>query len=125
MFKCRVQSAEVSLVSNGGFDHGNFVFQTRYSGLLELVRKGGGDKAVWRHTQRNKKLFVWERLKLLLDHESFLELSSLAGLDMPYGDVPAAGCLTGNGSDCHLDGKSSLNMIHVTSKDGFEFRGLF
>uniref|UniRef100_A0A672TUP8 methylcrotonoyl-CoA carboxylase n=1 Tax=Strigops habroptila TaxID=2489341 RepID=A0A672TUP8_STRHB len=72
----------------------------RYSELLEMVRKGGGDKAIWRHTQRNKKMFVRERLKLLLDHESFLELSPLAGLNMPYGDVPAAGCLTGIGRIC-------------------------
>ncbi|KAM4655269.1 methylcrotonoyl-CoA carboxylase beta chain, mitochondrial-like [Amazona ochrocephala] len=74
----------------------------RHSELLELVRKGGGDQAVWRHTQRNKKLFVRERLKLLLDHESFLELSPLAGLSMPYGDVPAAGCITGIGKICGL-----------------------
>ncbi|KFO85057.1 hypothetical protein N320_00228, partial [Buceros rhinoceros silvestris] len=68
--------------------------------LLETVRKGGGENAVRRHTQRNKKLFVRERLKLLLDDEPFLELSPLAGLAMPYGDVPAAGCLTGIGKIC-------------------------
>lgn len=60
------------------------------------MKKGGGESAILRHTQRNKKLFVRERLRLLLDHGEFLELSPLAGLDMPYGDVPAAGCLTGN-----------------------------
>ncbi|NWX22612.1 MCCB carboxylase, partial [Aegotheles bennettii] len=68
--------------------------------LLEMARKGGGENAILRHTQRNKKLFVRERLKLLLDDESFLELSPLAGLDMPYGDVPAAGCLCGIGKIC-------------------------
>ncbi|XP_040421673.1 methylcrotonoyl-CoA carboxylase beta chain, mitochondrial-like isoform X1 [Cygnus olor] len=72
----------------------------RYSELLELVSKGGGENAILRHTQRNKKLFVRERLKFLLDDESFLELSPLAGLNMPYGDVPAAGCLTGIGKIC-------------------------
>ncbi|XP_053929215.1 methylcrotonoyl-CoA carboxylase beta chain, mitochondrial isoform X2 [Cuculus canorus] len=72
----------------------------RYTELLEMVSKGGGEKAILRHTQRNKKLFVRERLKLLLDDESFLELSPLAGLDMPYGDVPAAGCFTGIGKIC-------------------------
>ncbi|KFU87323.1 hypothetical protein M959_05740, partial [Chaetura pelagica] len=70
--------------------------------LLERVSKGGGENAILRHTQRNKKLFVRERLKLLLDDESFLELSPLAGLDMPYGDVPAAGCLTGIGKICGI-----------------------
>ncbi|XP_031460066.1 methylcrotonoyl-CoA carboxylase beta chain, mitochondrial-like isoform X1 [Phasianus colchicus] len=74
----------------------------RYSELLQVVSKGGGDNAVLRHTQRNKKLFVRERLKLLLDEEPFLELSPLAGLSMPYGDVPAAGCLTGIGKICGI-----------------------
>ncbi|XP_067157489.1 methylcrotonoyl-CoA carboxylase beta chain, mitochondrial [Apteryx mantelli] len=72
----------------------------RYSELLEMVSKGGGENAILRHTQRNKKLFVRERLKMLLDDESFLELSPLAGLNLPYGDVPAAGCLTGIGKIC-------------------------
>ncbi|XP_031973549.1 methylcrotonoyl-CoA carboxylase beta chain, mitochondrial-like [Corvus moneduloides] len=72
----------------------------RYSELLERVKKGGGENAVLRHTKRNKKLFVRERLRLLLDDGDFLELSPLAGLDMPYGDVPAAGCLTGIGKIC-------------------------
>ncbi|XP_041254251.1 methylcrotonoyl-CoA carboxylase beta chain, mitochondrial-like [Onychostruthus taczanowskii] len=69
----------------------------RYSELLERVKEGGGQNAVLRHTQRNKKAFVRERLRLLLDDARFLELSPLAGLHMPYGDVPAAGCLTGIG----------------------------
>ncbi|NWI88100.1 MCCB carboxylase, partial [Pitta sordida] len=68
--------------------------------LLERVRKGGGENAIQRHTQRNKKLFVRERLRLLLDQQEFLELSPLAGFHMPYGDVPAAGCLTGIGKIC-------------------------
>ncbi|RLV85293.1 hypothetical protein DV515_00016115, partial [Chloebia gouldiae] len=72
----------------------------RYSELLERVKKGGGENAILRHTQRNKKVFVRERLRLLLDRADFLELSPLAGLDLPYGDVPAAGCLTGIGRIC-------------------------
>ncbi|MGH0128815.1 UNVERIFIED_CONTAM: hypothetical protein FKN15_052146 [Acipenser sinensis] len=67
----------------------------RYSECMEKVRKGGGDNAVLRHTQRNKKLLVWDRLRQLLDGEDFLELSPFAGLGMPYGDVPSAGCVTG------------------------------
>ncbi|NXY81768.1 MCCB carboxylase, partial [Alcedo cyanopectus] len=65
--------------------------------LLETASRGGGERAIQRHTQRNKKLFVRDRLRLLLDDEAFLELSPLAGLSLPYGDVPAAGCLTGVG----------------------------
>ncbi|XP_067419462.1 methylcrotonoyl-CoA carboxylase beta chain, mitochondrial-like isoform X3 [Emydura macquarii macquarii] len=72
----------------------------RYSELVCKVSKGGGENAILRHTQRNKKLFVRERLRMLLDDEPFLELSPFAGFDLPYGDVPAAGCLTGIGKIC-------------------------
>ncbi|KAK2908192.1 methylcrotonoyl-coenzyme A carboxylase 2 isoform X1 [Channa argus] len=65
--------------------------------LSEKVRKGGGENAIARHTQRNRKLLVWDRLRHLLDDEDFLELSAFAGLDLPYGDIPSAGCLTGIG----------------------------
>lgn len=66
--------------------------------LSDKVKKGGGENAIVRHTKRNQKLLVRERLRLLLDDEDFLELSPLAGLDLPYGDIPAAGCLTGQTS---------------------------
>ncbi|XP_056386285.1 methylcrotonoyl-CoA carboxylase beta chain, mitochondrial-like [Hyla sarda] len=69
----------------------------RYLELLEKVKTGGGENAILRHTQRNKKLLVRERLKRLLDDETFLELSPFAGLGLPYGDVPSAGCLSGIG----------------------------
>ncbi|XP_039984662.1 methylcrotonoyl-coenzyme A carboxylase 2 isoform X2 [Xiphias gladius] len=65
--------------------------------LAEKVRKGGGENSIARHTKRNKKLLVRDRLRLLLDDEDFLELSPFAGLGLPYGDIPSAGCLTGIG----------------------------
>uniref|UniRef100_A0A3Q3DB18 methylcrotonoyl-CoA carboxylase n=1 Tax=Hippocampus comes TaxID=109280 RepID=A0A3Q3DB18_HIPCM len=65
-----------------------------YMELNEKVTKGGGDSAIARHTQRNGKLLVKDRLRLLLDDEDFLELSRFAGLGLPYGDIPSAGCLT-------------------------------
>ncbi|XP_048832682.1 methylcrotonoyl-coenzyme A carboxylase 2 isoform X3 [Brienomyrus brachyistius] len=68
----------------------------------EKVRKGGGDNAIARHTQRNKKLLVRDRLGLLLDGKDFLELSPFAGLGLPYGDIPSAGCVTGIGKVCGL-----------------------
>ncbi|KAM4641199.1 biotin-dependent 3-methylcrotonyl-coenzyme A carboxylase beta1 subunit-like isoform 2-T2 [Discoglossus pictus] len=37
---------------------------------------------------------------MLLDDESFLELSPLAGLGLPYDDVPSAGCVSGVGRIC-------------------------
>lgn len=73
------------------------VCHKKYVELSEKVKKGGGANAVARHTQRNKKLLVRDRLRLLLDDDDFLELSAFAGLGLPYGDIPSAGCLTGIG----------------------------
>lgn len=59
------------------------------------MRQGGGSKGVERHLKQGK-LLVKDRLSKLLDNvDDFLELSSIAGLGMPYGDVPAAGVITG------------------------------
>ncbi|KAM4574665.1 methylcrotonoyl-CoA carboxylase beta chain, mitochondrial [Fundulus diaphanus] len=71
--------------------------QKKYAELKDEVRRGGGANAVARHTQRNRKLLVRDRLRLLLDDDDFLELSPFAGLGLPYGDIPSAGCLTGVG----------------------------
>ena len=64
---------------------------------LERVREGGGVEARKQHEGRGK-LFVRERVRLLLDGgTAFLELSALAATDL-YGDeAPAAGLLTGIG----------------------------
>lgn len=70
----------------------------KYMEFSEKVKKGGGENAIARHTQRNRKLLVRDRLRLLLDDEGcFLELSPFAGLGLPYGDIPSAGCLSGIG----------------------------
>ncbi|XP_077390141.1 putative methylcrotonoyl-CoA carboxylase beta chain, mitochondrial isoform X2 [Festucalex cinctus] len=69
----------------------------KYLELNEKVTKGGGERAVARHTRRNGKLLAKDRLRLLLDDDDFLELSRFAGLGLPYGDIPSAGCLTGVG----------------------------
>lgn len=63
--------------------------------MSEKVKKGGGESSIARHTQKNRKLLVRDRLRLLLDDEDFFELSPFAGLGLPYGDIPSAGCLTG------------------------------
>lgn len=68
-----------------------------YEEMSRKVSKGGGANAIARHTQRNRKLLVRDRLRLLLDDEHFLELSPFAGLGLAYGDIPSAGCLTGIG----------------------------
>lgn len=71
--------------------------RNKYEELMKKLRKRGGANAIARHTQRNKKLLVHDRLRLLLDDEDFLELSPFAGFGLPYGDIPSAGCLTGIG----------------------------
>ncbi|KAM9383806.1 LOW QUALITY PROTEIN: biotin-dependent 3-methylcrotonyl-coenzyme A carboxylase beta1 subunit [Pholidichthys leucotaenia] len=69
----------------------------KYAEFKEKVAEGGGENAIARHTQRNRKLLVRDRLRLLLDDDDFLELSPFAGLGLPYGDILQAGCLTGIG----------------------------
>src|SRR5262245_39469296 len=65
--------------------------------LLEQIRKGGSEEARKKHEERGK-LFVRERIRLLLDEDKpFLELSPLAAHDVYEGDVPAAGIVTGIG----------------------------
>ncbi|KAK7889838.1 hypothetical protein WMY93_025398 [Mugilogobius chulae] len=74
-----------------------FEANLRNSTICYKNEKRGGANAIARHTQRNKKVLVRDRLRLLLDNEDFLELSPFAGLGLPYGDIPSAGCLTGIG----------------------------
>src|SRR5580704_3904536 len=64
---------------------------------LDVVRQGGGPKALTRHREQGK-LPVRERIERLLDPRSpFLELSPLAAWDMYEGAAPAAGIITGIG----------------------------
>nr|XP_016940443.1 probable methylcrotonoyl-CoA carboxylase beta chain, mitochondrial [Drosophila suzukii] len=65
------------------------------------VLKGGGQKAIERHTSRGK-LLARDRINLLLDKGSpFLELSALAGHEL-YGEevVNSGGIVTGVGRVC-------------------------
>ncbi|MCI0616019.1 methylcrotonoyl-CoA carboxylase [bacterium] len=65
--------------------------------LLEQIRKGGSKEARKKHEERGK-LFVRERIRLLLDEDKpFLELSPLAAHKVYESDVPAAGIVTGIG----------------------------
>ncbi|KTF98450.1 hypothetical protein cypCar_00002099 [Cyprinus carpio] len=75
----------------------SLICQQKYLENKEKVMKGGGENAIARHTLRNRKVLVRDRLRMLLDDEDYLELSSFAGLGLPYGDIPSAGCLTGIG----------------------------
>ncbi len=62
-----------------------------------LVARGGGEKAMERHTSRGK-LPVRERIDRLVDPGSaFLELNALAAWEMYDGGAPSAGVVTGIG----------------------------
>jgi len=64
---------------------------------LAKVRKGGPDYMHKKHNDRGK-LFVRDRLKLLLDPDTpFLELSSLAAWEMHDNKHPSAAIITGIG----------------------------
>jgi acetyl-CoA carboxylase carboxyltransferase component len=64
---------------------------------LRQIKKGGPDYMHKKHTERNK-LFVRERLRLLLDPDTpLLELSPLAAWDMYKNEHPSAAIITGIG----------------------------
>ena len=54
---------------------------------------------ITRHVEVNKKQLIWDRVNALLDRDRpYLELSPLAGVDLPYGTVPNAGVISLLGS---------------------------
>jgi acetyl-CoA carboxylase carboxyltransferase component len=64
---------------------------------LTAVKKGGGEAAVKRHTDRGK-LFVRDRVDALIDENTpFLEFSPLAANGMYKDEAPCAGLITGIG----------------------------
>jgi acetyl-CoA carboxylase carboxyltransferase component len=66
--------------------------------LLKEIEKGGPVGARKKHEERGK-LFVRERIRLLLDEDRpFLELSPLAAHEVYDEPIPAAGIITGVGS---------------------------
>ncbi len=67
-------------------------------GHLETVKLGGGKAQMSRHKARGK-LFVRERVEMLLDPgTAFLELGALAAHELYEGEAPCAGLVTGIGS---------------------------
>ncbi|MGH2829807.1 MAG: carboxyl transferase domain-containing protein, partial [Actinomycetota bacterium] len=74
--------------------------------LAEQVRKGGRAK-YHEAAARKGKLFVRERLALLLDKESFVEDALLA--NVLAGDLPADGVVTGSG---RIDGRPVCVMAN-------------
>lgn len=98
-----------SLITNADYHANKAAMETLVSQLKATVIKvqdGGGEKAKAKQKMRNKML-ARERIDQLVDPGTpFLELSTLAGLNM-YGDwVPSGGIVTGigrvNGVECMI-----------------------
>ena len=67
-----------------------------YEKTLKFACSGGGEKAIDRHVNRNKKMLATDRLGAMLDEGGdWLELGTLAGMGMEYGDIPRAGIISG------------------------------
>lgn len=74
------------------------VLQDELKSRMEMVKRGGNEKAIKRHEERGK-LLARDRIDTLIDANSpFLELSPLAAYDMYGGSVPSAGIVTGIGT---------------------------
>jgi len=87
---------------NGDFFKENQAFHlnllNEFKSKIKEVVKGGGETAVKRHHDR-KKFLARERIEKILDEGSpFLELSTLAGLDLYDDEVPSGGVITGIGT---------------------------
>ena len=64
---------------------------------ISEISKGGTETAIKKHQERGK-LLVRDRIDLLIDPDTpFLELSTLAAIDMYDNEVPSAGIVTGIG----------------------------
>jgi len=64
----------------------------------EEILLGGGEKAILRHTEKNKKILARDRIRIILDEDSeFLELAPYAAWDMYGGQISAAGIVAGIG----------------------------
>jgi hypothetical protein len=95
-FKTLNAAADVnSKVYLTNFEH-NSALANKLKSTLAKATAGGDAKAIERHTVKNKKLLVSDRLALLFDDAGeVLELSPLCGLGMKYGDIPRAGIISG------------------------------
>nr|WP_319399093.1 carboxyl transferase domain-containing protein [uncultured Carboxylicivirga sp.] len=81
----------------------NLQLVQEYWGKYNIVSKGGGEKALQKHTERGK-LPPRKRIELLLDKDSpFLELSPLAANGQYKDSFPSAGIITGIGKVHGLD----------------------
>lgn len=67
---------------------------TKYLKIVDEAMKGGGEKNIQRHIERNKKFLVRDRIRQVLDPESpVIEVGKIAGHDMSYGTIASAGAV--------------------------------
>ncbi|CAL4130428.1 unnamed protein product, partial [Meganyctiphanes norvegica] len=88
--------------------------------LKQLSHAGGGEKGLLVHSKKNKKLYVRERLRHILDEDAdFIEIGLLAGLGLEYGDVPGSAVICGIGK---IHGRyCSIIASDATQKGGAMF----
>ena len=100
----------------------------RLASLAQYARAGGGEKAVHRHTVKNKKMLVRDRIRMLCEATSvegdsepdFFEIGVLAGLGMyRTGDVQCAGVVTGIGKVAGRDVMIIANDATVSGGASF------
>ena len=86
-------SSEESLLN---LNHNKKLVQDLKNKISE-ISKGGKEAAVKKHKERGK-LLVRDRIDLIIDSDTpFLELSTLAAIDLYDNEVPSAGIVTGIG----------------------------
>jgi len=90
---------------------------------IERINKGGSESLLKKHLSRHK-LFVRDRINLLIDPGSpFLELSALAGYQLykegdKWDDVPAGGIITGIGK---VEGRETMIIANDATVKGGVF----
>ena len=90
--------------------------QDQYGDLATLAKSGGGEKAIKRHIEKQKKMMVLDRVQAFLDDpDDFLELSLTAGIGMEYGNVPRSGVMTGESIVTHSSCKLLQNKFSLFS----------
>ncbi|CAM1154843.1 Uncharacterised protein g11437 [Pycnogonum litorale] len=93
---------------DGSIDRNNIQYQqaiersqkleNHFTKLRDKVLASGGQRAIQRHTQVNKKILPRQRVLSLLDEGTELfDLCNLSGLGLDYGDIPGAGSVLGIG----------------------------
>ncbi len=86
----------------------------KHDKLLEQIKIGGPEKARARQQQLGK-MQARERIKTLVDKDSFLELSAFAGHELYEDAVPAGGVITGVGN---VSGQTCMIIANDPSVKG-------